>query len=54
MDSPAGLTPLSWAAEEECNAVTKLLLGKAADVSSEVNSRQTPLLWAVREGMMQW
>jgi ankyrin repeat protein len=49
-DSPAGLTPLSWATEEECNAVTKLLLEKGADANSEDNNGQTPLLWAARGG----
>lgn len=36
-DSPAGLTPLSWTAEEEYDAVTKLLLEKGADANSEDN-----------------
>jgi ankyrin repeat protein len=37
-DSPAGLLPLSWAAEKECDAVTKFLLEKGADANSEDNN----------------
>jgi ankyrin repeat protein len=49
-DSPAALLPLSWAAEEECDAVTKLPLEKVADANSEDNNDQAPLLWAARGG----
>jgi ankyrin repeat protein len=49
-DSSAGLTTLSWAADEECDAVTKLLLERGADANSEDNNGQTPLLWAARGG----
>lgn len=49
-DSSAGLTTLSWAANEECDAVTKLLLEKGADASSKDNNGRTPLLWAARGG----
>lgn len=49
-DSLSGLVPRSWTAEEEYDALTKLLLKRDADVNSKDNNSQTPLLWAMRGG----
>jgi ankyrin repeat protein len=43
-------TPLSWATENEHEAVVKLLLEAKADVESKDGNRQTPLSWAARNG----
>jgi len=41
-----GQTPLSWAAQDGCEAVVQLLLEKGADIESKDTDGQTPLLWA--------
>ncbi len=44
-------TPLSWAAENGCVAVVKLLLATGkTEVDSKDNNGRTPLRWAVENG----
>ncbi|KAL8402568.1 hypothetical protein RB596_009081 [Gaeumannomyces avenae] len=45
-----GHTPLRWAAEEGCEAFTRLLIENGADIEAKDGGGRTPLHWAAEKG----